>query len=53
MARRITHYTVQYRADASRQPQVCQISDRARAWAFMREVEAAGGIAGFPQAVFA
>ncbi len=51
-ARKIAYYTVTYRQDASRQPQVCQIADRDRAWAFMREVDRAGGIAGFPQAVF-
>lgn len=53
MARTISHYTVTYRADTSRDAQVCQVADRDQAWAFMREIDRAGGIAGYPQAVFA
>lgn len=51
MARFISHYTVTHLSgDGSRV--VTEITDRDRAWAFMREIDALGGKAGFPQAVF-
>lgn len=52
MAHSISHYTVTHiSGDGS--TVVTQITQRDRAWAFMREVDALGGKAGFPQAVFA
>ncbi|AYD82083.1 hypothetical protein I5G60_gp91 [Mycobacterium phage Saguaro] len=51
MPRTISHYTVAHTSgDGS--VVTTEITDRDRAWAFMREVEALGGRAGFPQAVF-